>query len=143
MVAVLSLVVGVVFADPAIAVSVVSGATRPMTDPTAGDDVTDRATLPVGRAPSVDPQVPEGESGPAESLPAPVAEDVTTAPPAADAPDTNVPIDTSGLKVLARSETTTTFEGADGARVQQISSSPINVKNADGSWGRSTPLWKR
>ncbi|SFR72466.1 RHS repeat-associated core domain-containing protein [Microbacterium azadirachtae] len=55
-------------------------------------------------------------------------------PPSAAAPTAIGLIDTSGLKVLARSETSTTFEGPDGARVQQLAPSPINVKNKDGKW---------
>ncbi|PRB02298.1 hypothetical protein CQ044_15510 [Microbacterium sp. MYb64] len=106
-----------------------------MSSPTSPDDATDRATLPVGNAPATDPGVPAGESEPARPLPLPAIGDSAYAPPTKVAPKPSGLVDTSGLKVLTRSETSTTFEGPDGAQVQQLSPSPINVKGKNGKWG--------
>ena len=96
--------------------------------------MTDLPALSVGAAPVVDPQVPEGVSGPVESLPGSASGNGVTEPVAKDAPKAGASVDTSGLKVVSRSELSTTFERPDGARVQRISQAPINVKNADGKW---------
>ncbi len=136
----LALVLGVAFADPA-AASVVSAAAPASVAHAKAGDATDLPALPAGDSPALDPQVPVGESEPAKSLPGPAVVDSSTAPAASNAPIDGTPIDTSGLKVVARTETSTTFERPDGANVKQISSSPINVKGSDGKWaGISTSL---
>lgn len=96
--------------------------------------MTELPALSSGEVSDPEPQVPAGESEPAKPLPSPLVIDSSSAPVAENAPGEGEPIDVSGLQVVARTETSTTYERPDGAKIQQLSQSPVNVKNDDGEW---------
>lgn len=99
----------------------------------SSDAVLSLDALPGSPAKAETPTVPEGDFPAATPLPGEPKTVLDPAPQGKTAVHAER-VDTSGLKVVGRSEESTTFERADGMRVQQISSSPINVKNSAGKW---------
>ena len=98
-------------------------------------DVTALPGLPAGTVPLVDPVMPEGSMGDPGPVPGASLSDQTEAPAQSSPELGDGSVDTSGLTVKSRTETTTTFTRADGATVRRISDDPLNVRRADGSWG--------
>lgn len=89
--------------------------------------------LPSEQAKTAAPAVPAGEAAAANALPTQAVVDMA-APAAANAGRADGDVDRSGLEVVSRSETVTSFERADGSRVKRISLVPINAKDDDGDW---------
>lgn len=129
-VAVWALLVGAVISDPAVAAAAVMAAEEA---PETSVDVADLPALPSSPVPSIEPTVPEGDSGEPEALPVPAVVDMT-APDSPTAADADGAVDEGGLEVVSRTETVTTFERADGATVKRISETPINAQADDGEW---------
>ncbi|MFT3799291.1 PA14 domain-containing protein [Microbacterium sp.] len=126
-VAVWALLVGMLVADPAVAMPGEADESEIVAD------VGDLPALPGDPVPSDEPEVPTGELPGPEMLPTDPVVDMT-APVSAAAKRLDGEVDQSGLEVVSRSETVTTFETDDGSWVRRISQTPINVKTDDGQW---------
>jgi YD repeat-containing protein len=98
-------------------------------------DVADLPALPSGKSPTSEPVMPEGSMGDPGPLAGQAVVDLSELPTKDLSGLGDGSVETSGLSVTARTETTTTFARSDGATVRRISQQPINVRLADGSWG--------
>lgn len=126
-VAVWALLVGTAVSDPAAAVSAEERVSAESTG------VEELPALPSDPVPAEEPSVPAGDAGEVGSLPAPAVADMTV-PVGAASLSRHGAVDRGGLEVLSRTETTTTFAAADGARVRRVSQDPLNVRGEDGVW---------
>lgn len=93
-------------------------------------------SLPGGRPPVESPTAPVGEF----STPDPIIE------PASVTPDFSIPkshraqdfddpeVDTNGLEVVSRTETSTVFRRETGSEVVRLSDDPLNALGPDGTW---------
>lgn len=130
-VAILALILGFVVPVPEAASAAVDDAA------VAGEvvDVTELPALPAGPVASIEPTVPEGSTGEVAPLAGPAITDLTELPASESEPDLgDGSVDTSGLEVVSRTEFSTIYERADGAKVRRISNDPLNVRGADGAW---------
>jgi len=126
------MVVGVLFAEPASA-AVVAGSAVLAEEPDTPGDPADLPALPAEPVPVDAPAVPEGKSSAPGPIAGPAIVDMT-APAAPSAAEADGSVDQSSLEVVSRTETSTTFKRADGATVQKLSPTPINVRDAKGKW---------
>lgn len=126
-----SLLVGCVFANPAVAAVIAED--QRSDDPSDEVDVRELPALPAGEVPTTTPAVPDGTSGASEpSDPSAVVS--MEAPFAPSSRQVDGDVDQSGLQAVSRSEFTTTFKRSDGSMVKQISETPLNAKDESGAW---------
>ncbi|WP_156122643.1 PA14 domain-containing protein [Microbacterium hominis] len=126
-----SLLVGCVFADPAVAAAVAED--QSSDDPSDEVDVSELPALPAGEVPTTAPAVPDGTGGASEPLD-PSAVVSMDAPFAPSSRQVDGDVDQSGLQAVSRSEFSTTFQRSDGSMVKQISETPLNAKDESGAW---------
>jgi hypothetical protein len=100
----------------------------------------DSPALPATDEPGPTPEVPEGDFDVPQDATAGAVDPATVEPLTPPAPTDEVTdaedadVSQTRLTVVSQTESSTTYESADGATVTHLSTGSINVENADGEW---------